>query len=141
MAYTITDRCVGCAVCTKICPTGAISGKRSKLHRITEPRCIDCGACGRICPHGAVLDADRRVCERIRLRKTWAKPVIDREKCISCNICIDACPVRCLTVTFTADTENKAAYPELVKPRVCIACELCVIECPVEAVKMIHAEV
>ncbi|MBI9084624.1 MAG: 4Fe-4S binding protein [Desulfobacterales bacterium] len=136
MAFTITDKCVGCAVCTKICPTGAISGKRNKKHRVEALRCIDCGACGRICPHEAILDADKKPCQRIRFRKNWEKPVIDRKKCISCNICIDACPVRCLSKTFTPEPVDKAVYPELVRDRDCIACGICATDCPVGAIVM-----
>ena len=66
MAYFITDKCIGCAVCTKVCPVGAISGLRNKQHRVIPELCFDCGACGRICPHAAVLDADKNVCKRIR---------------------------------------------------------------------------
>lgn len=68
MAFFITDRCIGCAVCTKVCPAGAISGLRNKLHRVIAQLCFDCGACGRICPHGAVLDAERNRVQRIRFR-------------------------------------------------------------------------
>lgn len=136
MAFTISDKCVGCAVCTKICPTAAISGKRNKTHHVNAGRCIDCGACGLICPHGAVLDASNDPCLRIRFRKNWEKPVIDRKKCISCNICIDTCPVRCLSKTFTPEPADKAVYPELSGDRDCIACGLCATDCPVGAIAM-----
>ena len=136
MAFTITDKCVGCAVCTKICPSNAISGKRNKRHRIDSARCIDCGACGRICPHEAILDADGKPCRRIRFRKSWEKPVIDTRICISCNICIDACPVRCLSKTVAKDPASKAVFPELSRERDCIACGLCAEDCPVGAIAM-----
>ena len=136
MAYSITDKCVGCAVCTKICPSAAITGKRNNRHRVDATRCIDCGACGRICPHEAIQDGDGAWCQRIRFRKNWEKPIIETKRCISCNICIDACPVRCLAKTAAGATESKAVFPELARERDCIACGFCAVDCPVGAIVM-----
>ena len=47
-----TDRCVGCTVCVKVCPTEAIRVSRSKAN-IYEQRCVDCGRCVNACPHHA----------------------------------------------------------------------------------------
>jgi ferredoxin len=140
MAFLITDKCIGCAVCTKVCPEGAITGLRNKPHRVIAARCYDCGACGRICPHGAVLDPKGKLCRRIRLRKNWPKPVILRASCISCKICMDACPTACFQLDYTRDTADTIGYPILAKPRKCIACEFCVTECPVDAVEMVTPE-
>ena len=46
------DRCVGCTVCVKHCPTEAIRIRDGKA-QITKERCIDCGECIRHCPHRA----------------------------------------------------------------------------------------
>lgn len=137
MAYQINDKCIGCGVCKKVCPTKAIEGKRSGLHKVIADLCIDCGACGRVCPQEAILDEHRNVCQRIRFRSRWEKPQIDRNLCISCNACIDACPVDCLGLTFTEDTADRRVFPYLEHPPDCIACRFCQIECPVDAVKMV----
>jgi NADH:ubiquinone oxidoreductase subunit F (NADH-binding)/(2Fe-2S) ferredoxin/Pyruvate/2-oxoacid:ferredoxin oxidoreductase delta subunit len=51
IAYTIEpEKCVGCLLCLKNCPTEAISGERKKVHVIDHELCIKCGACFDVCP-------------------------------------------------------------------------------------------
>jgi len=137
MTFRITDRCVGCGMCRKVCPVDCIAGEPRKRHKVASGRCIDCGACGRICPHHAVLDQLERPCERIRRRTlNWGKPLFDYSRCMSCRACIDACPAACLALTYTEDIADKKAYPYLATSSDCIACRFCVLECPVDAVFM-----
>jgi NAD-dependent dihydropyrimidine dehydrogenase PreA subunit len=44
------EKCVGCLLCLKNCPTKAISGERKKVHVIDQAACIKCGACFNVCP-------------------------------------------------------------------------------------------
>jgi formate hydrogenlyase subunit 6/NADH:ubiquinone oxidoreductase subunit I len=134
--YTITTKCIGCSVCKKICPVNAITGEREKLHYISSRLCIECGACGRICPQEAVRDAFHRYVKRIRRQKTWYKPQVDNDKCVSCNICIDTCPTDCLELTYNEDTEDRTVLPVLRNAKACIACGFCQLECPVGAIMM-----
>jgi formate hydrogenlyase subunit 6/NADH:ubiquinone oxidoreductase subunit I len=137
MAYRITDKCVGCGMCRKICPVVCIAGQPRKHHHVDPKRCIDCGACGRICPHDAVHDAQDRLCRRIRRRNlNWEKPLFDYLGCMSCRVCIDACPVACLALTHTEDAVDRKAYPYLQAASACIACRFCALECPVDAVTL-----
>jgi formate hydrogenlyase subunit 6/NADH:ubiquinone oxidoreductase subunit I len=136
MAYSITDKCIGCGLCKKVCPVDCIQGERNKYHKIDEARCIDCGACGKICPQASVLDQDKRLCTRIRFRKNWPKPQIHVDKCMSCKICIDICPVACLALAYTPETTDTFGYPVLDAAQNCIGCELCAVECPVDAITM-----
>jgi len=48
------ERCKGCGVCIKSCPTGAISGEKKKPHHIDPELCIKCGACAKACKLQAV---------------------------------------------------------------------------------------
>jgi len=48
------ERCKGCGVCIKSCPTGAITGEKKKAHRIDPELCIKCGACATACKLHAV---------------------------------------------------------------------------------------
>ena len=54
--FSIDDaRCVGCTMCAKQCPTGAIMGKVRTPHYIIPDKCIRCGACYDVCKFKAVV--------------------------------------------------------------------------------------
>lgn len=51
--------CVGCGVCLKVCPSGAISYKKDDngkvyCYKIDLKKCIFCGNCAYYCPKGAI---------------------------------------------------------------------------------------
>ncbi len=53
--YIDVEKCTGCTVCAKKCPTDAIIGTRKTPHFIVEDKCIGCGNCEEVCKFGAVL--------------------------------------------------------------------------------------
>ncbi len=134
MALSITTDCIGCGACTRICPSGAVSGETKGCHRIDARRCIGCGACGLVCPVGAVQDANGETVER-QPRNRWAMPVIDSKSCLSCGLCLASCPVTALGWQFPPAGKHPWAFLE--RPESCLTCGFCRSICPVGAIALL----
>jgi len=50
----IADKCVGCTLCAKNCPTDAIDGDKKEIHFIRQAECIYCGMCFTKCNFDAI---------------------------------------------------------------------------------------
>ena len=51
----VAEKCSGCGLCLPVCPTGAISGAKKKVHAIDPLKCSKCGACYDVCNLGAIV--------------------------------------------------------------------------------------
>ena len=92
--------------------------------------CLSGGTCAVVCPFDAITMEN-------------GIPIIDKDKCTACNICIETCPkniielvpydartvIECFSNDIGKDTRSACKVG-------CIACSLCVRECPVDAIEI-----
>jgi NADH-quinone oxidoreductase subunit F len=48
--YIEEDKCQGCGICLRACPSDAIKGGKRMVHVIDQAKCIKCGSCLEVCP-------------------------------------------------------------------------------------------
>lgn len=48
--YILPDKCQGCMICLRNCPTQAIAGGKRLIHVIDQSKCVKCGICIDVCP-------------------------------------------------------------------------------------------
>jgi len=115
-----SERCVGCETCMFACTRreGKASLESPRIHirsiggmergfTVIICRACEDPSCMYVCPVSALK---KRKIGGVRL---------DREKCIGCGSCIDACPMSAITM----DEEEG-------KPLMCLYCGFCVDYCP-----------
>ncbi len=54
LTYTVTDKCVGCTLCRRVCPSAAVTGTPKLRHEIDQMKCIKCGLCFKSCKFSAI---------------------------------------------------------------------------------------
>jgi formate hydrogenlyase subunit 6/NADH:ubiquinone oxidoreductase subunit I len=152
-------KCVRCAECTKVCPTGGLQPSlfESGLEGIWSPVLVSrlgycdytCNACGQICPTGAIPPLPLAE----KQNQIIGVAYIDQNRCLpwasfhGCTLCSEMCPVPNKAVKLeTVDVvtlEGKRLH--LQRPRVsfdlCIGCGLCEYKCPLEGTAAIRVYV
>lgn len=98
VAVVRSELCIGCGLCTKVCPHHIIEvmpdvnrtlvlcsshDKGATTRKFCTNGCIGCGKCTRTCPNGAITLVNNLA-------------TIDYEKCTNCGACREACPVHCI---------------------------------------------
>lgn len=135
VSYSITNNCIGCTLCAKVCPVSAITGEPKSIHQINKERCVECGVCGKTCPKGAVLDEDGKIVVKIQ-RKEWPKPKINVKDCTACGVCVDVCGKHALEISMPKKKGDFDVYAILADEKNCVGCGMCEKECPMQAISM-----
>ena len=48
------EKCIGCGLCTIVCPHGVFELPNHRAVIVDRDACMECGACSRNCPVGAI---------------------------------------------------------------------------------------
>lgn len=51
----VSETCIGCSLCARVCPTGAISGTPKSPFSIDTGKCVKCGVCVDKCKFSAIV--------------------------------------------------------------------------------------
>ncbi|MDR2568792.1 MAG: 4Fe-4S binding protein [Oscillospiraceae bacterium] len=54
LTYSVNDKCIGCTLCARKCPTEAITGNTKQIHVIDMEKCTKCNKCVEICRFEAI---------------------------------------------------------------------------------------
>jgi ferredoxin len=49
-----TEKCIGCSICTDVCPHQLLVMNNGKAAAIDMDMCMECGACAKNCPASAI---------------------------------------------------------------------------------------
>lgn len=63
-------------------------------------------------------------------------PVVNREACAGCSVCVENCPMNCLAIEppkFHGDIHTIAI---LLRAEQCTGCGICAKNCPIRAIEM-----
>ncbi|MDR2866053.1 MAG: 4Fe-4S binding protein [Methanomassiliicoccaceae archaeon] len=138
----IYERCVGCGVCMRMCPTKCIeivdsddNGKKVQRPQVNLGRCMMCGYCAEYCPVNAMIvtpDYELAAFTREELiygprKLAWPNPTPGMEVHLEEHLLSD--PERGPVAYHITDR------PELNAGK-CIGCTKCVKVCPTDAVEM-----
>jgi len=143
------NKCVGCGICSDICPTEALRlGPLVPIARglvdmdyvnVDKNKCALCGLCASSCPFDAFqfkID-DINIKENELYPKWKSSAEIDEEKCLYCKACETACPRDAITVSRELPDRNKLVSGEIeINEDTCIYCGICDEMCPADAITM-----
>lgn len=56
----VSDKCVSCGSCIKVCPFNAISIPKGIRAEIDGNKCVGCGKCAKTCPADVITIIERK---------------------------------------------------------------------------------
>jgi 4Fe-4S ferredoxin len=141
------DTCVGCGICTDICPTEALKlGPVLPIARglvdmdyvnVSKNKCVLCGLCASTCPFEAFeFKINDTSIKDIDAYPQWnCNAKIDNDACIYCKACETACPQDAITVNRELPDRSKLVTGEIeINTDECIYCGICEEMCPPQAI-------
>lgn len=145
----ISDKCVGCGICTSICPTESLRlGPVLPIARglvdmdyvsINKNSCVLCGLCASACPFEAfqfkINDENIKDLDAYPQWKHSAS--IDNEECLYCKACETACPQDAITIKRELPKRSNLVIGEIeINKDDCIYCGICEEMCPPQAISI-----
>ena len=82
-----------------------------------------------------ILDQDGKLAEQVP-KNRWKKPVILREKCSACSMCVWNCTKDALKIADPSYRGDIRVFAELAAPERCVGCGICESACPLHAIYM-----
>ena len=82
--------------CEDVCKRGAITFDHNHVAHIDKNKCVGCGMCSKVCPYTAIVNRKRpceNACKIKAIAMNENKAAaINNDKCISCGACVYQCP-------------------------------------------------
>ena len=141
------DNCVGCGICTEVCPTDSLRlGPTVPIARglieldlvsVNADTCAFCGLCSVACPFAALdLTIDNVSVKKSDIYPTWdVECVVDDDECIYCGRCNDICPQDSIIFKRVLPDRSALVRGEIdIDDEKCIYCSFCADLCPAGAI-------
>ena len=142
-----SSNCVGCGICTEICPTSSLRlGPIVPIARglidmdlvsINEDSCVFCGLCATGCPFNSLsLYVDGENIKSIDSYPSWdIQSTVSDDDCIYCGRCYSVCPTDSILFERNLPDSVDLVRGEIeIDKNQCIYCSFCADMCPAGAI-------